>query len=148
MTTQYHTLYDISHQFFVFSRESKKKNKDREDEFVCNAENNLCYSMQFAVKYSIPFMQNLIRYIKDNLSNCSYVIDDNKKMDIVNFEEINITETWRNIKIKFGNININIMDNISLTFAGKQEKVFLVGAGKLENDLKYESICTFSDLMP
>lgn len=65
-----------------------------------------------------------------------------------NFEEINITETWRNIKIKFGNININIMDDPSSTFAGKQDKVFLVGAGKLENGLKYESICTFSDLMP
>lgn len=59
-----------------------------------------------------------------------------------------IIATWKDIKIKFDDIDINIADNISLIFTKKQDGLFLIGAGKLINNIDYGNVYTFSDLMP
>lgn len=134
--------------FFFCCSKRKQKNKTVENNTTCIIKKENYYNVQYKLKYSMPFMQNLIKYIGDNSSSCSYIIDDNKKIEIINFEEINITEIWKDIKIRYDDININILDNLSLTFTKKQDKSFLIGVGKLKSNLDSNNIYTFSDLMP
>ena len=126
----------------------KKESRNNENNVICTTEDIKYYSMQYDIKYSLTFMQNLIKYIKDNSTNCNYFVDDNKKIDIKNFEEMNVTETWKRIKIKYDGININIMNNLSLTFVKKQSMLFLTGVEEHKNDVLLNSVYTFSDLMP
>lgn len=134
----------ISPIYYFFWK--KQENKIMESEVACVTADKIYYSTQYKIKYSMPFMQNLVKYMGDNPMNCSYIVDDNKKIEIKNFEEINVTEIWKKILIKYDDIDINIVDNLSLTFIKKQNRSFLIGSEKI-NIVDFSSIFTFSDLM-
>jgi ATP-dependent 26S proteasome regulatory subunit len=102
---------------------------------------------------SLPFVESLVRYVRENDKTVSCTIHSNKKLGIMDMKNVTVEETWDDIRIQYNDTLIRIMYSLQHTYSLNGSNDFELSSfanviREPEKIIPDESITHFSDLLP
>ena len=76
------------------------------------------------MKPNIEFLDSLIKYVKLN-DNCSYLVSNNKHLELPDLKNITVKETWTNITVNYQDTEISINQPLEFVFATSKNSIKL-----------------------